>query len=46
MDTIRSKSYDKNSLIDESFMEREKQLNMIIDDINESRYKHRELRGK
>ena len=42
MDTIRSKSDDKNSLLDESFMEREKQLNMTMDDINESSYKSKD----
>ena len=42
MNTIRSKSDDKNSLLDKSFMEREKQLNMIMDDINESRYERKD----
>ena len=42
MDTIRSKYDDKNSLLDELFMEREIWLNIIIDDKNESWYKSKD----
>ena len=46
MDTIRSKSDEENSLLDKSFMERETKLNMIMDDINESRYETKDNTDK
>ena len=46
MDTIRSISDDKNSLLDKIFMERETQLNMIMDTINESRYETKDNKYK